>query len=217
MDLYNLPYEVLFNILVNLSAQQLISICTISTYGREICSDETLWKRLIYDKYGVREKIQEDKSWYDNYVYIATLFKPQELEIILKLKQLSPNHLEYLKLLSYYDSFEYTKNMDVNFKIEPKTIPLQSVIVDIEQSNINPEEYKIYIYSLGSNYVKWDTFYYINIQNTHLVSNGYIYPSSTYRHRLITRTYGEIITDNVDNYYVILNKLQLEALSHMYE
>lgn len=106
MNFYDLPYENLFYILCNLSPRQLINVGHTSHYGLIICKDEYLWKQLIYDKYGVKEKIYE-KSWYHNYIDITLMFKCQQLEIILMLKRISPQLFKLLKQLHNYTSLEY--------------------------------------------------------------------------------------------------------------
>lgn len=55
--LYDLPYEILYNILTALPIHDLINTCYTSSYGSQICKDELLWRDLSCNKYGIREKI----------------------------------------------------------------------------------------------------------------------------------------------------------------
>lgn len=205
MDVYDLPYEVLYNILANLSDSQLTNICISSKYGYDICRDELLWRKLIHDKYDVVEKIQVDKSWYHNYVYITTLFKKEQLEVINKLRQISPAKFELLMTLhNYTQYFNILSNQDST---------LDTVVVYVEQSN-NPFDYDSDILSPNTTY---KILYSLTIKNNDLISDRFTYADTSVA-RILQKNKVFISTsdNNKTYYYAVLNKQQLSALRFMY-
>lgn len=62
-----LPDEVKLNILKNMSAEELSRNCQISVEFRNLCQDDSLWKRLVIDKFG--EVAIINNSWYQTYQY----------------------------------------------------------------------------------------------------------------------------------------------------
>lgn len=50
-SLESLPYELLFNLAVNMNASTLFSLCQASTYLAVLCRDDTLWQRKFERDY----------------------------------------------------------------------------------------------------------------------------------------------------------------------
>ena len=207
MDLYVLPYEILYNILSNLSPIQISNICQTSVYGNIICRDESLWKRFIYDKYGVMDKIYEDKNWYDNYVYITLSFTREQLIVIDTIRRKSPTKFKLLKELHNYNQF-------LN-RLNDENVELISVIAHIDISHIDASEYNVEIYSPNAIY---KILYSLSINNNRLVAESFSYIDSSLS-RTLQRNKAYIGNSiyNTTLYYAVLNRKQLSILPYMFQ
>lgn len=138
MELYNLPHEVLLNIFTTLSTREVSQLLTTSRYMYELCSDEYLWKGLIYDKFGFIRKVSPNENWRQNNKLIESLFSSEQWQIISMLKRLSLKHFELLKTLHLYTSFEYKHT----------NVPLECVYVRLNHY-IESDTYEFYVSSLN--------------------------------------------------------------------
>lgn len=66
----SLPHEIKLNILRNLTAKQIIKTCLINKEFSQLCRDESLWKKLVEEKFGNIPK--KYGSWYNTYLYTPT-------------------------------------------------------------------------------------------------------------------------------------------------
>lgn len=211
MDLYNLPYEVLFNILNNISHEQLINICLTSQCGRYICKDEYLWQRFIYDTYGVRNKLQPEESWYDNFVYITTLFTPQQLHILQYMYNISPALIKNLKLLNNYTEYNQPPGHD---EWGSTTQPLTDIILWLSKSKIYSTLHQRYI--LTPHTTEENAAVKLMPGKDELVTDrSHVFGSIP---KTTLNNTGSTIVSNRNNtcYIVKLNRKQLSAITHMY-
>lgn len=103
MSILELPSEILLTIFSHLTALQVAHICSSCTYVYELSLDDYFWKYYMQNIYGTKDKIHPEQSWYLNYVYIHTLFLPQQLVILNDLRQRSLQQYNFLKTLYKYD------------------------------------------------------------------------------------------------------------------
>ena len=82
LHLQDLPHEILYNIVSNLSLKDFIHTYFTCSYFSNIYKDDFLWKHIIYNTYGVKEKINQEQTWYNNCAYITTLFDPTQLYVV---------------------------------------------------------------------------------------------------------------------------------------
>ena len=82
MEFLYLPDEILIHILHFLPFDELVKFTGVSKLTRRICSDKSFWKPRMLMKYNMRTKIYPEKSWYENFIYLNSLFKPKQLNIL---------------------------------------------------------------------------------------------------------------------------------------
>lgn len=214
MELFSLPYEVLLNILTNLSLKQLSIISIASKYASEIYKDDYLWNILARNACGVKDKIYDDKSWYDNYMYIQNLFTQQQLDILHIIKKFSPKYIDLLRSLNNYTEYpENYTNPDTGH-VYWSTYPLNKVIVWVSQSKIYPDFRRRYILVPHSRHN--GVYLDLEIGQHKLITHM----SCSYSRKIppiLNKRGSEITTDNDNTYYVItLTRPQLQALMYMY-
>lgn len=209
MNLYNLPFEVLFSILSNLSARELINICLTHQYGNDVCRDEYLWQRLIYNKYGVIQKIHLENIWYQEYIYLTQLFTPQQLIVLERIKT-CPEKLDLLKSIYKYKYYTHAQTGTVVSLAEIVVYTVNyTVHSSILYSNI------VLLVPNGETYGKKSFLNVSDIFNTLTQLETYIIDDDTYNILNNRQSYIGYLNGLIA-YLCILNEEQLRALQFMY-
>lgn len=136
MEFYDLPIEIIFEILGYVSLKDVCNISNISQYGRELCKNDYIWKDLTNKFYYINHRINEDDTWYRN--FIDMYITPQQLQILKDLNNESPAHMELLKHLRYCDTYKGT-NLDeiiVTLKRDYNNIGHCSICVPLHRNNV---------------------------------------------------------------------------------
>ena len=214
INLYNLPYEVLLNILTHLSQKELSTVSRVSKYILEIYKDDYLWKVYIQNKYCVGTKIFKDKTWRDNFMYILCIFTPKQLEILNKINTLSPKHIDLLRQLTQYTLYPEQSVDIANGQVYNYTAPLDKVIVWVSQSKKYPNFRKRYLLAPHSR--RNGSYLELSIENSKLLTNIAYNFSITITSSLY-KNGSEITQDNDTIYYIVaLTRQQLSCITHMY-
>ncbi len=66
MNLNDLPYEMLFDILLNADPKDIASYCQTSKRASEICKDQGFWRAKLWTDYGKQEQIK-GMTWMERY------------------------------------------------------------------------------------------------------------------------------------------------------
>lgn len=209
MEFYNLPYDILHIILSNLSSEQLFNICHTSRYGYEICRDEFLWKKEIYSKYGVKQKIDKTQTWYTHYIYFTTLFTQQQYKILKILKTLDQQSFNCLQNLHNY--LEYIDDVGSLHTFD-------AILVNINTGYTTQVIIGVDILYNDKHAIKELS---LNTDNTLVTTHSTIYMDDTVYHDIyLTGSHIEkhknMYGYNENSYYILLNKTQLKMISYMY-
>lgn len=204
MSLYDLPYEIIVTIMDNLSVNQIVNMCRVSQYGSNISQDEHLWLKLIYDKYGVNDKILSDKTWYQNYVYMTQLFTPEQLSILHEFNTYSREKWTFLATLYNYQTYNA-----FYIRAEYGNFPLDMVILYIHRGAI---------YVIGTPLIHSNT----TLEDALIVQlDDYFGATATntiYIHKhTLKKVYDKGYYIDNSEQVAILNREQLKALSYMYQ
>lgn len=132
MNLYELPIEILLNILNALSAQDLLSISETCQYMRELSKDEHLWKCLLDSTYNIKVKLFCELNWHCNFVVACNEFKlsSSQKNMFSSIKMLCPKVIETMKNIKQFD--EYTLVPEIRLtgeRDEPKIMSLDDVVI----------------------------------------------------------------------------------------
>lgn len=206
--LQNLPSEILYYILSTLSLKDLVNTCHTSLYFYHLCKDEFLWKRLMYYTYGVRDKIHSEETWYQNCTYISKLFNSTQLSIIEKIRNYT-EQLNLLKCLHTYTQYSDLTYLDYAYV----DFPLDNVIICIVEAPIvntafitariqdsTNSSYLVTLNVFDGDLTSCDAL----TSNTHIIDE--VYNKGTHVDIVGTTT----------EYYALINREQLVALSHMF-
>lgn len=202
MDIIHLPAEIILHILRFLSVNDLVKFARVSKFISDLSVESSLWKYHIFQRYNVQNRIYPEKSWYDNYTYIASLFKSEQLMILNKLKELSSDKYLFLTKLADYPNY-YNKNTS-------SYVPLDTIVVYVSvgvQSS--------YTYTCLHIPVLPNKLMYITIENNHLIDGGFKSVSSELIQTLNVQGFFDTSNYHVQHYYALLNRHHLNAIRYV--
>lgn len=120
MELCILPCECFLHILNNLMAKDVVNMSRTCKYAYNICRDEHLWRKLIYDTYSMCDKIMDTSTWYRHFISMSKVFTPLHSVIINKVKKF-PHQWNVLISLCNYETYKGLSDINTQMGIHATT------------------------------------------------------------------------------------------------
>lgn len=161
-DIYKLPNDVLYNVLLQSDYTNIKSLCIINKYTKTLCQNEHFWKtKFNLDHINVlNNKIPKTMNeWLIEYIKVSEI--NHDIDMILKIKNshniiVNINHPNYTQLYNMFDVDLYKMyntydNMFLIFKFLQDSIEMNNVFFHL---NITLDQFKTYLLFILYHYPK---------------------------------------------------------------